>query len=117
MIETLQKPESACPKCGAQMMRITVGMVYKCRKCDPQLFERTQAETFITSLEAYRLADLCREVAAYSTTQGVGDEIDRGLILFRKLREMGYITTRPGYNEGQRIGGNTHGRNRTGYRR
>lgn len=40
--------------------------------------------------DAYAFGLLARDVAARGTEQGVGDEIDRGLILSRLLNERGY---------------------------
>ena len=42
------------------------------------------------NVDAYALGKLAFEVGHMATPEGVGDEIDRGLILVRRLREMGY---------------------------
>jgi DNA-directed RNA polymerase subunit RPC12/RpoP len=37
-----ETPESTCQRCGGQMTRITVGMVYRCKNCHPESFRRTK---------------------------------------------------------------------------
>lgn len=54
----------------------------------------------MTNLQAYRIGKICEEVAAQ--TKGVGDFIDRGLILRRRLEEGGFFI----FIEGETHGGN-----------
>lgn len=44
--------------------------------------------------DAYRLGKLALDVGRMHVAEGVGDEIDRGLILVRLLREKGYAITK-----------------------
>ena len=74
--------ESQCPKCGAQMVRVTVAMVYKCRTCDPNAFRnggivflnRERVENVIerlTNMAEYAEASLSPEMILWDRMEAL----------------------------------------------